>query len=405
MTDPRRPPGSGPAPSRSVSDKALVVIGVLYPFIVYFGEGRVPTPVMGAVLAGLWLLRARSLLRQPGGRWMLGIALAYCGLLMLAPGEALMRWYPTLVSAVLFVGFAYSLRYGPPMIERLARMMEPDLPPAAVPYTRKVTWVWMAFFAINGSIAAVLAAWAPVGWWTLYTGVIAYVATGALFAGEWLVRLRLRHRIRHAPMQGAAARLHSHPWVAAAEGGRAGKQGPGMVVALSPSGCLALQRHGRAGLVGELGQHAAGDDPLSTPLVWRFVGALPSGADVGALLAAPMPEQPVILGRRNEGDTHLIDLELPLDLVCFVDHFPMSPVVPGVLQLKWALAFADSELGIGPASGAADALKFQRLLRPGDHVTLALRHDAGQSRLHFAWHAQGECCSSGVLRLERQHAG
>jgi uncharacterized membrane protein len=30
-------------------------------------------------------------------------------------------------------------------------MREPDLPDAAVPYTRKVTWVWVGFFVFNGA--------------------------------------------------------------------------------------------------------------------------------------------------------------------------------------------------------------------------------------------------------------
>jgi len=34
--------------------------------------------------------------------------------------------------------------------------------------------------------------WAPLSWWTLYTGLIAYGLMGLLFAGEWLVRQRVR---------------------------------------------------------------------------------------------------------------------------------------------------------------------------------------------------------------------
>jgi len=71
-------------------------------------------------------------------------------------------------------------------------MTEPDLPPAAVRYTRQVTRVWVAFFAFNASVATGLALLAPLSWWTLYTGLIAYLLMGLLFAGEWLVRQRVR---------------------------------------------------------------------------------------------------------------------------------------------------------------------------------------------------------------------
>ncbi len=44
------------------------------------------------------------------------------------------------------------------------------------------------------AVAAALALWAPLAWWTLYTGLIAYLLMGLLFAGEWLVRQRIRSR-------------------------------------------------------------------------------------------------------------------------------------------------------------------------------------------------------------------
>jgi uncharacterized membrane protein len=71
-------------------------------------------------------------------------------------------------------------------------VLEPDLPEKAVRYTRKVTWAWVGFFAVNGAIAL----WSVLqpGWslWLLYNGVIAYVAAGLLFAVELLVRQRVR---------------------------------------------------------------------------------------------------------------------------------------------------------------------------------------------------------------------
>jgi uncharacterized membrane protein len=385
---------------RKLSDLVLVVVGVLYPFIVYFGTEHVSTPVFGLILGALWLVRAPALLRQPGGRWMLGITLVYCAVLGFGGEEHLLRWYPSLICGLLLAAFGLSLRFGPPIIERIARVSEPDLPPVAVRYTRRVTWVWVAFFAVNGTVSGLLAAWGPLSWWTFYNGILAYSVMGALFVGEWILRQRLRRRINKAPMDAAANRLGSHPWVAAAAGGYAGKLGPGMVVVPSAAGRAALLRHGRAGLIAELGQHAAGDDALSTPLVWRFTGELPEPSKVDALLRAPLPESAVVLGERRDGDTLLLDLELPLDLACFADHFPEAPVLPGVLQVGWALAFAASRLGTPGTCRAMDGMKFQRLLRPGDRVQLALRHDAARGRLHFAYRTGDAPVSSAHLRLE-----
>ncbi|MCB9595947.1 MAG: hypothetical protein H6719_24720 [Sandaracinaceae bacterium] len=96
---------------------------------------------------------------------------------------------PVLINLALLATFATSLR-GTPMIERFARMQEKDgLSDAQVAHCRQVTWVWVGFFALNASIAAVLAsneAW--VSAWATYNGGIAYALMGVLFAGEYVVR-------------------------------------------------------------------------------------------------------------------------------------------------------------------------------------------------------------------------
>jgi uncharacterized membrane protein len=76
----------------------------------------------------------------------------------------------------------------------LARLREPDLPPHAVVYVRRVTQVWCGFFLLNGSVALATALWASERVWALYNGLIAYLLIGTLFAVEWLVRQRVKAR-------------------------------------------------------------------------------------------------------------------------------------------------------------------------------------------------------------------
>jgi uncharacterized membrane protein len=120
------------------------------------------------------------------------VALGFCLLLGLAGEPELLRWYPVLLNGLLLALFGLSLKFGPPLIERLARLTEPQLPEVAVRYTRTVTQVWAGFFLANGLVVVALNIWAPLSWWTLYTGLIAYGLMGLLFAGEWLVRQRVR---------------------------------------------------------------------------------------------------------------------------------------------------------------------------------------------------------------------
>ena len=78
-----------------------------------------------------------------------------------------------------------------PLVERLARLRDPNLPPSGVRYTRVVTRVWCGFFIFNGSVALFTVLRGDMHLWTLWNGMIAYILMGTLMAGEWLVRQRM----------------------------------------------------------------------------------------------------------------------------------------------------------------------------------------------------------------------
>jgi len=170
----------------------LLLVGLAYPFVVYASMGQLSPRLFALLLGGIWLARTLSGRQTSLSRAMAAAALLFCLLLGWANSASLLLWYPVLINLALLGLFVSSLYKGMPIVERLARLSEPDLPQAAIGYTRKVTWLWVGFFMINGGITTVLALWAPLSWWTLYSGLIAYLLMGLLFAGEWLVRRRVR---------------------------------------------------------------------------------------------------------------------------------------------------------------------------------------------------------------------
>lgn len=172
----------------------LLLAGLLYPFAVYFGMAHFAPWQFGLLLVGLWLARALSEPRRAGSHWMAAVAIGFCAVLALLDNPALLRWYPVLINACLLGLFGLSLKFGPPVVERLARLREPQLPQAAIRYTRQVTQAWCVFFLANGLVATALTLWAPLSWWTLYNGLIAYGLMGLLFAIERLIRQRVRGR-------------------------------------------------------------------------------------------------------------------------------------------------------------------------------------------------------------------
>jgi uncharacterized membrane protein len=167
---------------------------LFYPLIIYLGMGRFEPRWLALFLLAVALARA-LVSRDPVWMAAAGGALLLVAVSIVGNQTLPLKLYPVLVSAVMLAVFGLSLLHPPSAIERLARLREPDLPDAAIAYTRKVTMVWCAFFIGNGAIALATATWASNQVWALYTGLISYVLMGLLFGGEWLVRRRLRDRL------------------------------------------------------------------------------------------------------------------------------------------------------------------------------------------------------------------
>lgn len=174
----------------------VAILTLIYPLLVYFGLGRFEPRWLALLLVGMAVLRAIATREKV---WLVAAA----GAVLLAAASALgnqllpLKLYPVLVSVVLLIVFFTSLLHPPSIIERLARLREPNLPPAGVAYTRRVTEVWCGFFIGNGGIALYTALYASSATWALYNGLVSYVLMACLFAGEWLVRRRVKARFAH----------------------------------------------------------------------------------------------------------------------------------------------------------------------------------------------------------------
>ncbi|MNY74728.1 hypothetical protein D3C86_2138290 [compost metagenome] len=81
------------------------------------------------------------------------------------------------------------------------------------------------------------------------------------------------------------------------------------------------------------------------------------------------------------------------------------PVVPGVAQIGWAVSLAQRDLRPDLRVGGMEALKFQKLLRPGDVAVMALRWDETKQKLYFTCTVDDAPCSSGRILQAGSHAG
>lgn len=208
--------------------------------------------------------------------------------------------------------------------------------------------------------------------------------------------------------------LTAHDWVAEARLGvvQENRASLGALLVLSEAGLHALRNQGRRGLTETLRQHLSQHcEALALPRRWRLLRQLPLNAqgklpqaDVEALLLAPRPKAPQVLEQiETEGEWSL-QLAVPPDLAYFSGHFPRAPVLPGVVQVEWALSLGQQLMNLPAKFAGMEVLKFQQLVRPGDEVQLHLRFDPSRNKLYFAYRNETATCSSGRILLETVHA-
>lgn len=183
---------------------------VAYPFAIFFGlrslEPRVLAIAIGALVLLRVLLRSRdeqggaapaagvSSAQCPTGKeswrllWPYLLVVAVLGLTLASNEGRILLFGPAGVNVVLLVAFGRSLRRGPPMIERFARLQHPDLTPDEMRHCRTFTVIWCSFFFMNATVCVALALHGDLALWTLHTGLLSYGLIGLLLAAEFIVR-------------------------------------------------------------------------------------------------------------------------------------------------------------------------------------------------------------------------
>jgi len=203
--------------------------------------------------------------------------------------------------------------------------------------------------------------------------------------------------------------LVAHDWVAEARLGvvQENRAVLGALLVLSDAGLFALREHGRRSLTEALRKHLSQHcEALALPRRWRLVRQLPLNsqgklpqADIEALLLAPRPKAPEVLEQVETDSEWSLQLSVPPDLAYFSGHFPKAPVLPGVVQVEWALNLGRQLLNLPGKFAGMEVLKFQQLVRPGDEVQLHLRFDSERGKLYFAYRNDSATCSSGRILL------
>ena len=110
---------------------------------------------------------------------------------------------------------------------------------------------------------------------------------------------------------------------------------------------------------------------------------------------------PIVIDERVAVPDAEVLLLVPDNLEYFKGHFPGVPIVPGVVQIKWAMAIANRCLKVAGEFGGMEALKFQQVMGPNIQVTLKLKYRTETDKLHFSFQSDRGRYSSGRLLLRR----
>lgn len=194
---------NNPSPNRDKASphealwRALFVLALgSYPFLIYFGVQQFSPRVLAFML--LMLLGLRLIFngrRDTTMVWPTIAAALLCVAVLWFNHDALLQWYPVVMSGGFLLLFATSLVFGPPVIERIARALDGELSARDVRYTRRLTQLWCVFFIVNGTLAA-LTTMASKQWWLLYNGMISYVLMGSFLVIERIGRERFKQWVK-----------------------------------------------------------------------------------------------------------------------------------------------------------------------------------------------------------------
>lgn len=103
------------------------------------------------------------------------------------------KFYPVVINFMLFLMFFVSSFAKETVIQKFAKLTEPNIKLKAFEYTRKLTYVWAGFTFLN-FLVSFITVFLSQKVWALYNGFISYMLVGSFFAIEYIIRVRFKKK-------------------------------------------------------------------------------------------------------------------------------------------------------------------------------------------------------------------
>ena len=157
---------------------------------------------------------------------------------------------------------------------------------------------------------------------------------------------------------------------------------------------------------------AATVEAVALPRRWRYLDQLPVNAQGKTTLAALLalldsddgatsqrPRLPQLRELEREQHRVLLEVTAPANLLYFDGHFDVAPILPGVVQVDWAVHYGRQYFDLPQGFKGINALKFQQVIQPDNPIQLELVLDSAKGGLQFRYFSEAGQHASGRVML------
>lgn len=111
---------------------------------------------------------------------------------------------------------------------------------------------------------------------------------------------------------------------------------------------------------------------------------------------------PKVLSTNQSDEGVALTLLVPEELMYFDGHFDKASMLPGVVQIDWAVHFGRQLFSCPSEFSSLEVVKFKEVISPNQKVVLTLQFKENKNKLLFSYQSDRGACSSGRIVLNRE---
>jgi 3-hydroxymyristoyl/3-hydroxydecanoyl-(acyl carrier protein) dehydratase len=180
------------------------------------------------------------------------------------------------------------------------------------------------------------------------------------------------------------------------------------VISLSAEGHEELTRVGAQGMNAKFRDYLSDYlDAVVLPKKWRYLDNIEVNSqgkrnqialkELFKPVFKPEVVKPHIISLTQDADKIFMQLRVPRELGYFEGHFPEVPILPGIVQIDWAIQFAAQHFSVTAPVRRVKGLKFQQVIYPAQLLELELAYEPANKKLAFRYSSENSKHSAGAI--------